>query len=391
MFTNVFRWCVPVLLVAGGLAYIRMTADPPTAAEPIAPERNEPWTVAPRYDLDVVATDEQLAAVLDRLRLPVSEVNTNKIVHALRLWGDKANFGDDAFLDGDKMRDYFLDDAVFRQIAGEDEPPLFTIRDGEVAVRAWHPDDPHRATSSVHVDDLLATLAEIGTPLDTPMITRDGETTVRALAESAMRRFHRQQTEYEWSIISYARYLFPEKKWTNRYGQLLTPDQLVDELIELPLRHGVCRGTHRIEALVVLQQVNEQTPGLSRSSQYRLMSHLARVRNLLVESQHPSGYWYRNWSAGARATHSAADDLSERILATGHHLEWLALAPPEVQPPRETIIRASQWLVNAMLEVDEARLNLDYGPFSHAARALCLWRSKDPYEAWLSGRLTPDS
>ncbi|MCA9102107.1 MAG: hypothetical protein KDA63_13180, partial [Planctomycetales bacterium] len=37
---------------------------------------------------------------------------------------------------------------------------------------------------------------------------------------------------------------------------------------------------------------------------------------------------------------------------------------------------------------DETTLRRDYGPFTHAARALCLWRSCDPYDAWRSGQGT---
>ena len=51
-------------------------------------------------------------------------------------------------------------------------------------------------------------------------------------------------------------------------------------------------------------------------------------------------------------------------------------------PPRETIVRAGQWLVRAMLEVDDETLQTEFGPFSHAARALCLWRGAEPWAVW---------
>ena len=60
----------------------------------------------------------------------------------------------------------------------------------------------------------------------------------------------------------------------------------------------------------------------------------------------------------------------------------MALAPPETLPPRESIVRAAQWSVRAMLEVDDHLLDQKYGPLTHAARALCLWRGMEPYEAW---------
>jgi hypothetical protein len=75
----------------------------------------------------------------------------------------------------------------------------------------------------------------------------------------------------------------------------------------------------------------------------------------------------------------------DQILVTGHQLEWLALAPEEVQPPRENIVRAGQWLAKTLLELDQKDLEAAYGPYTHAARALALWRNQDPYQAWLKG------
>jgi hypothetical protein len=84
-------------------------------------------------------------------------------------------------------------------------------------------------------------------------------------------------------------------------------------------------------------------------------------------------------------TAALAPTLHNQLLVTGHHLEWLALAPDEVQPPRETIVRAGQWLARTLIEMDQQELTATYGPYSHAARALCLWRSKEPFAAWKAG------
>ena len=78
--------------------------------------------------------------------------------------------------------------------------------------------------------------------------------------------------------------------------------------------------------------------------------------------------------------------MHDKLLVTGHQLEWLALAPEQVQPPRETIVRAGQWITRTLLEIDQKELVETYGPYSHAARALCLWRSVEPMEAWKKGR-----
>jgi hypothetical protein len=370
------------LLLAACLAY-RASLRAGSSTRWAAPAER-PWQVAPRYDDPRVASDEQLAAVLERLKPRARPYNTNVALHALRLWGPRAQFGSAEFLSGPQMLTAFLDDRAFRAMAGDDAPPLYHEVDGEIRVRPALPWDSAAPSGAAHTDDVLATLAESGVPLAQPLVLRDRRATVGDLLDAAVRRFHDQQFEYEWTAISYARYLYPLRHWQNRVGQRIDVDTLIDETLEAPWRDGVCSGTHRLEALAVLARVDEQGRALSARQRRKVLDHLTGVSQVLARSQHAEGYWTGRWWDPADATSPRTATQFEKILATGHHLEWLALAPPEVQPPRETIVRAAQWLVRAMLEIDEQTLQEMYGPFSHGARALCLWRSKDPYEAWRS-------
>jgi hypothetical protein len=385
MLVRICRVVLPPLILLAAILVYRLAFVSAEAPGP-AFAGDAPHAIEPRYDEPLAATDEQLRAVLDRMKPAAGKANTNKLIHALRLWGPEADFGDPAIPSGARMRAYFLDDAEFRRMAGDEAPPLFTLRGGRVDVRPYEGGDPHRETSSHHDDDLLATLGEIGTPLDTPLATRDGATTVRALLASAMGRYHHRRHEYEWAAISYARYVYPVRQFKNAHGELVAVEDIVSELIEHPLHYGPCNGTHRLEALAVLYRADEEVGALSPALRRRILGHLQYMSAMLLASQTPEGYWTRRWSHGADGSKDTQAPLEDRILVTGHQLEWLALAPPEVQPPRETIIRASQWLIRQMIEVDAEKLDRHYGPFSHAARALCLWRSKDPYAAWKAGR-----
>ena len=378
------RWLVPVLIVAAACGAYRLLAGHPPAG--IALVRSEPWVIAPHFNLPQVATDEQLWAVLERMKPPSGKPNTNLLVHALRLWGPHADFGDPAIPSGAVMRDYFLRDSEFRRLAGNDTPALFILDQDGVRARPSLLKDVYETTGAVHTDDLLATLAEIGTPLSQPLETRQGTTTVGELLYGALNRFHLEQQEFEWSAISYARYEFPVTSWTNQHGQRITVDEVVEDLINHPIEEGVCGGTHRLEALVVLLRADEQAHALSPKTKRRIIAHLTSVAQLLVKSQHSAGHWTRSWVRGVPPGVKDKSELVDEILLTGHHLEWLALAPAEVQPPRETIVRAGQWLVRSMLEVEQKSLEKWYGPFTHAARALCLWRSVDPAAVWQAGK-----
>lgn len=373
------RWlsAPAILIVACGMYRAAQGPPPPD----IELSRERPWAINPLYDDPRVVTGEQLHAVLARVRLPIGSPDTNKIIHALRLWGTAAEFGPE-FWSGPAMRDYLMNDTAYRARAGENAPPLLVSSPDGVAVRPARQGDPNVATGSVHVDDLLATLAEIGTPLDAQLETRQGNLTVRQLLTRAMRRFHYSQAEYEWSAISYARYVFPVRSWRNDHGQKIDVSGLIDELVRRPARQGVCAGTHRIEALVVLLRADDQAHVLKPAERRKIIAHLKHVSDLLVGAQNVRGYWTKSWPEGSVSQAEENVPLTDRILATGHHLEWLALAPVEVQPPRESIIRAAQWLVQAMQEVDARTLDIDYGPFSHAGRALSLWRGNEAFPAW---------
>lgn len=379
MLVRVAQFGTCSLLLIAACALFRLT-QPTTDGAPLSAGRNVPWNIAPRYDVPQIATDEQLLAVLERLK-PQAGPETNQLIHALRLWGPAAEFGDDS-LSGQAMLAFCLDDRQFCSLAGGETPPLVQVSTAGARVRSYRPGDDFARSGSLHPDDLLATLAESGVPLDTEVTTRDGATSVRALLETALRRYHVDQFEHEWTAICYARYLFPTDRWTNDYGQSVRMETLVRRLMDEDLWRGVCLGTHRLEALVVLLRADEQAGGLTPRLRQQIIEHLTQVSRRLVQSQHTTGYWNQHWHEQTDPATRESGTRAEQILATGHHLEWLALAPPEVLPPREVLVRAGQWLVRAIQEVDEETLRVEYGPFTHAGRALCLWRGRSPWEVW---------
>jgi hypothetical protein len=414
MLQSLSRIALPPLLLLTALMAYRFTSGAlsPSPAEHVAAPRNEPAVIAPQYDEPRLCTDQQLAEVLDRVKPPGAPVNTNNMVHALRLWGKDADFGDPTIPSGKEMLGYFLDDAVFQAWAGKETPPLFFVGEDGIQPRIFDDGGKFRPTSSYHPDDLLATLAETGTSLDTPMHLRGSEAKVADLLDDSMRRFYLDRLEYEWSTISYIRYLYPLKQWRNKYGERVSVDALVKELMDKPPEAGPCDGLHRLEALVLLYRVDEaaQAAGqksiLSKNDRRKMLGYMKRVSELLVAAQSPEGFWTRQWSKGKppaalkddteatakTAAKSKTDPkansaaMHDKLLVTGHQLEWLALAPEQVQPPRETIVRAGQWITRTLLEIDQKELIETYGPYSHAARALCLWRSVEPMEAWKKGR-----
>ena len=379
----------PVIVLAALVAYRLAVLGREQPAVEL--KRNEPLTIGPRYRDERIVTDEQLAAVLDRVKPPAGPAHTNNYVHALRLWGARADFGDEKIPTGEQLRDYFLDDAAFRRLAGDGAPPLLVRGPGGIEVRSFDDRVTDRATSSYHTDDLVATLAEVGTPLDARLALRDGEARVEDLLRSSLASFHLARHEYEWTAIAYARYVFPGREWRNKYGERISVEELVEEIISFPPDLGPCNGLHRLEALVVLNRADEQLRVLRPRTKLKMLVYMKQASQQLALAQSPEGYWTRQWPKGAAAAkpdEKQPPSLHDKLLVTGHHLEWLALAPEEVQPPRETVVRAGQWLARTLTEMDEKELREAYGPYTHAARALCLWRGVEPFAAWKNAHAT---
>src|SRR5262245_23744778 len=123
MLARISRWTLPSLIVIAALVVYRFAVIGGQQPAIVLP-RKVPLSIGPRFDEPRVVTDEQLAAVLERVKPPAEPANTNNFVHALRLWGANADFGDAKVPSGRELRDYFLDDATFRRFAGENASPL---------------------------------------------------------------------------------------------------------------------------------------------------------------------------------------------------------------------------------------------------------------------------
>lgn len=348
--------------------------------------RAEPRWVRPQYDNPLVVTDEQLRQVLTKLfprfrdkRSPVSTLD-----HALRFWGYPAAFTDDpTVLSGKEMHRLLVNQEQFTAYYGPDVKPLLDDLGIEKGIRYRTLDGDF---SSSHVDHTLACLLEVGTPLDHPVRTPKRTTTLRKLVEQSLRDFSLNQEEYEWSAIVYALCLQPPGHWMTQEGQAMDFDRIADRIMRERLPRGVCLGQHRLHALVVLLRVDETERILSDAGRQRIRDYLHEITARLVQSQLPDGSWDSNWETGQHPSGTAAQsttDISDRLLVTGHALEWWSLAPEDLLPPRDTLVRAGQWAVKAILELDDATVIKRYGPLSHSGRALALWRGLWPYQVEL--------
>ena len=365
-----------------------------TSAPRVEVARRLPWTIDPLYDDPTVVSDEELRDVLAKVRPKFrrERLGPNHVEHALRAWGGTVRFGDPAVMDGPDMVTYLTDHG--RQLASwKAEPaavPLLIERPDGVAVN-WG----KLPGESVHHDHWLACLTEAGLPLDTPIFgpSRRGDTLEDALQE-AVRDFDPAERETEWSVLAFGLRLPPETtSWTNRDGRRVDFDLLAETLMRGDERFGVCSGTHRVYSLMVLLRLDDRFHFLAPRVREAVLAHLRGVRDLITAAQWEDGRWAGDWSRGAASRRTAAQAAAEgqagageadykQVIATGHHLEWLAIAYPELHPDRDAVRKAADWLVAQVRAVPEEQLLGQYTFYSHVGNALALWRKTRPAEAW---------
>lgn len=340
---------------------------------------NEPTSVEPRHDIPEIVSDQQLAQVLYKLRprFRHGSPKINHVDHALRCWGAEVSFADPQFVSGDEMRRLLTDHEAFKTAWGDQTRALLMDREHGVAYRTQQGD-----ASASHVDHTLGTLAECGTPLDFPIRLAGRSATLRDVLQQALASFDINQVEYEWTTLALALYATDGRSWYTPEGDRIDFNRLAQRIMRQKYGQGVCYGNHRLYSLTVLLRLDHEKHLLTVATRQDLLVHLSEATRRLKENQHADGYWDRNWHD---LKVSANDDdlalggpLSRRILSTGHALEWWAMAPAELHPPRETLVRAGQWLVREIDGMSAKSIADNYTFLSHAGRALALWRGRFP-------------
>ena len=353
------------------------------AARNLPPLRPRAIVLTPLYDDPRIATDEQLEATLRKLypRLRGPEPKINYVDHALRFWGPNAVFDDPDALSGAEMRDLLLNHERFAKVWPTAPPFLQRNEKGVLEIRTKE----GLATAS-HTDHTLASVCETGISRDYPVITPKDRTTFAELMETSLKEFSVDQMEYEWSILAYTLFLPPTTSWITSEGQQVSFDSLADRLMRESLPNGVCFGNHRLAALVTMLRVDaEISPILKPKTRERIVKFLTLVSQQLVKTQHAYGYWDEGWVGAKPKVNKgeesiAGGELKNRIIATGHILEWLAWAPEEIHPPREVLFRAAQWMIHAVEQLDAQEIRENYAFATHAGTALAYWRKTTPAE-----------
>ena len=181
------------------------------AVQTVVVPRTKPLTVEPLYDDAEVVSDEELAAVLAKIRpkFAKEKLKSNYVEHAIRAWWLNAKFKDPKVMSGEALKDHLVDHGQFLASWGNQIAPLLQERPDGVAIR-WGKEE----CASVHHDHWLACLTEAGVDLHEPVFTPNRRREVADVLQEALRDFRLDEAEVEWSALAFGLWIAPQKTWT---------------------------------------------------------------------------------------------------------------------------------------------------------------------------------
>ncbi|MFV0443212.1 MAG: hypothetical protein ACK5Q5_06550 [Planctomycetaceae bacterium] len=225
-----------------------------------------------------------------------------------------------------------------------------------------------------HVDKVLSLLGELGYSLETPLTSHSGgHYTVADVLEDSLQRFSYQR-ELEWSLIAYCDYLGSQHSWRASSGEVVSVSDIVDRLLARAEDRGACRGTHRVYAIAKAHVRELRQPGfLTPDVASRAKDYLHDLSIRLEDCQSPDGSWGPDWNQAGSAVGDAemgTSTESERMLVTGHMLEWMAVVQNDSRPSQQVIHRAACFVLDRLAAEPGKWFNEQFFPATHALRAI---------------------
>ena len=334
-----------------------------------------------KCSLDFPATDEEWRVLAAKCML-ISPPSVSQLLHGWRLWAvydslepvspvgqmirpaeTQYHLAERALLDGARLPALFP--------TGTE---LFRRAPAGLSVLRKNRQSGSQLDGESHPGELLSTLAECRIRLDHPIRLEGAQFTVNDIVRQTAYDFD-GRSECEFHAVGLAYYLAHAGGFSNAAGQFVSFDDVMRRLIDTTFGDGTCQGTHVCYAIAALLRLDRGQPFLSDQSREQGCAYLERVAASLMGSQHEDGAWRLDWPSGLRSKspEGVGACWGEAVRVTGHHLEWMVLRP---QPPLETprLHQAIAFLIARLRDQDEDEVRVSYTDWSHAVRALALWR-----------------
>lgn len=355
--------------------------NPPGHSVPISGDQIQEITklVKPHFNGDATAGRLPINILLHALRLPPK---TWEQIHLTNRYGEVKRWSREEALN------ILLDDSRFMKDSMIGGGTLFSRSEKGVRVGTIGGFSYGASETLAHFGALGDLFGELGLSSGRKIVTADAfEGNIADILHDDAFRVT-TDAELEWVISGLARYS-NGSCWTNRFGERMSFDLLVSRLLAQSPGVGACCGTHVPATLVTVLHANNSRRLVSGATASRIRARLKQFSAALEFCQTSSGGWQWNWAEhmpngivpGRPPEYT--NELVAMMVVTGHHLEWVALAPADCRPPARVLERATEFLLNQHphykpLVQQDWHL---YSPLSHAVNALLLVSGNSSTEA----------
>jgi hypothetical protein len=227
-----------------------------------------------------------------------------------------------------------------------------------------------------HQDQFIAEMAQWGMPLDREFLVDGKKYHFSDFVNQAQMRASTKPgpdgkpPELSWTILIIAQYVGTEAKWTNKDGEQLTLEQLLDYELNAPMTTAACGGTHRLFDLSWVYQLHLKRGGKTEGIWKRIADNAAHYQELAHKYQNADGAFSTDFFNG-RGNNPQAQ---QRIYTTGHVFEWLALSLTDAQLREPWVEDAAAALSKMILDI--ANQEMEGAALYHAVHGLILYHAR---------------
>ena len=209
-----------------------------------------------------------------------------------------------------------------------------------------------------------------GIPLDTPLVVGGRKFTVADLLAQAQHDIRAGQ-EATWTLMALSAWLPPDAMWTAGDGERWTTERVVKMEAAADIPSAACGGAHRLYGLAAAVDAHRRATGEPPTGGWADAAHVvdASLERARRFQQPDVSFAVRPFERPG-----TSPDVFDRLSATGHVLEVLAVSLDDERLAEPWVRRAAERLVSLMEQT--ADLDVECGGLYHAAHGLALYRSR---------------
>ena len=229
--------------------------------------------------------------------------------------------------------------------------------------------EPGTKRGQGHADQWLAVLAQCGLPANQPIKVAGRTFTMTDMIKQVQYDVPtNNDQEYSWTLIGLSLYLSTSAKWQASDGEEWSIERLVEIELDQNIKASACGGTHRLIGVAMALNRHLADGGKLEGIWSRADSVIKEYVDLARQLQNPDGSFPPRFFD--RPGRSA--DIASALSATGHILEFLALALPQKELGAKWVERAAVSMCDVFEELEH--VSPECGALYHAAHGLVLYR-----------------